>query len=142
MGTVGFVGVGKMGSRMAGRLLDAGHDVTVWNRQDEFYAENVGALEAKGAKVAATPGLAANGKDICFTNVADGPGLKSVCLEADGILRAEKLPAILVDMATVGPWESEEIAEAVVWLCSDAASYVTGSTLVVDGGWICGYALR
>jgi len=36
----------------------------------------------------------------------------------------------------------EEIAEAVIWLCSDAASFVTGSTLVVDGGWTSGYALR
>jgi 3-hydroxyisobutyrate dehydrogenase-like beta-hydroxyacid dehydrogenase len=135
MGTVGFVGVGKMGSRMAGRLLDAGHDVTVWNRQDEFYAENVGALEAKGAKVAATPGLAANDKDICFTNVADGPSLKSVCMEADGILRADKLPGVLIDMATVGPWESEEIAEA----AKNAGvgflrSPVSGSTSLAEAG--------
>ena len=36
----------------------------------------------------------------------------------------------------------EEVANAVVWLCSDSASYVTGTTLVVDGGWICGYPLR
>ncbi len=36
----------------------------------------------------------------------------------------------------------EEIAESVSWLCSDAASFVTGSTLVVDGGWISGYRLR
>jgi NAD(P)-dependent dehydrogenase (short-subunit alcohol dehydrogenase family) len=36
----------------------------------------------------------------------------------------------------------EEIAEAVIWLCSDAASYVTGSTLSIDGGWTCGYSLR
>ena len=36
----------------------------------------------------------------------------------------------------------EEIAEAIIWLCSDAASYVAGSALVVDGGWICGYPLR
>jgi NAD(P)-dependent dehydrogenase (short-subunit alcohol dehydrogenase family) len=37
--------------------------------------------------------------------------------------------------------EPEEIAMAVVWLCSDSASFVTGTTLVVDGGGICGYSL-
>lgn len=37
---------------------------------------------------------------------------------------------------------SEEIAEAVVWLCSDAASFVTGTTLVLDGGMVCGYSFR
>ncbi len=36
----------------------------------------------------------------------------------------------------------EEIAESVAWLCSDAASFMTGSTLVVDGGWLSGYKLR
>jgi NAD(P)-dependent dehydrogenase (short-subunit alcohol dehydrogenase family) len=35
----------------------------------------------------------------------------------------------------------EEIARAVVWLCSDAASFVTGTSLVVDGGWISGYRM-
>lgn len=35
-----------------------------------------------------------------------------------------------------------EIAEAIVWMCSDAAAYVVGSPLVVDGGWLCGYPLR
>jgi len=36
----------------------------------------------------------------------------------------------------------EEIAQSIVWLCSDAASFVTGNTMVVDGGWTCGYQLR
>lgn len=37
--------------------------------------------------------------------------------------------------------DPQEIADAVVWLCSDQASFVTGTTLVVDGGWIAGYRL-
>jgi 3-hydroxyisobutyrate dehydrogenase-like beta-hydroxyacid dehydrogenase len=135
MGTVGFVGVGKMGSRMATRLLDAGHDLTVWNRKDAFYDENVGPLMARGAKVAATPGEAGSGKDICFTNVADGPGLRAVCLDADGVLVSATPPRLLVDMATVGPWESEEIAAA-----AKAAgvgflrSPVSGSTILAEAG--------
>jgi 3-hydroxyisobutyrate dehydrogenase-like beta-hydroxyacid dehydrogenase len=135
LGKVGFVGVGKMGSRMASRLIDAGHHVTVWNRDDAFYVENVGALKAKGAGVAASPGEAGNSKDICFTNVADGPSLKEVCSGANGILKATSPPRLLVDMATVGPWESEEIAAA-----AEAAGVrflrapVSGSTVLAEAG--------
>jgi 3-hydroxyisobutyrate dehydrogenase-like beta-hydroxyacid dehydrogenase len=135
MGTVGFVGVGKMGSRMANRLIDAGHDVTVWNREDAFYDENVHPLEAKGAMAAATPAEAGSGKDICFTNVADGPSLKEVCLGVNGILTSANPPKVLVDMATVGPWESAEIAEA-----AESAgvgflrSPVSGSTVLAEAG--------
>ena len=135
MGNVGFVGVGKMGSRMATRLIGAGHDLTVWNRRDPFYEENMGPLAAKGAAVASTPGEAASGKDICFVNVADGPSLKEVCLGADGILTSASPPKLLVDMATVGPWESEEIAGP-----AEAAgvgllrSPVSGSTVLAEAG--------
>jgi 3-hydroxyisobutyrate dehydrogenase-like beta-hydroxyacid dehydrogenase len=135
MGKVGFVGVGKMGSRMANRLIDAGHDVTVWNREDAFYDENVGPLKAKGAAAAASPAEAGSGKDICFTNVADGPSLKEVCLGINGILTSASPPKMMVDMATVGPWESAEIAEA-----AEAAgvgflrSPVSGSTVLAETG--------
>jgi 3-hydroxyisobutyrate dehydrogenase-like beta-hydroxyacid dehydrogenase len=129
MGKVGFVGVGKMGSRMAHRLVDAGHEVTVWNRQDAFYDENVGALAAD------TPGEAGSGKDICFTNVADGPSLKEVCLGTGGILTSSKPPKLLVDMATVGPWESEEIGEAAEAVrVGFLRSPVSGSTALAESG--------
>lgn len=131
MGKVGFLGIGKMGSRMAARLLDAGHEVTVWNRTREKTAP----LAEKGAVVADTPAEAAAGKDICFTNLADGPALKAVTLGEDGILKANPLPKILVDMATVGPWESAEVAKA----CDEVGvgflrSPVSGSTVLAEQG--------
>ena len=131
MGRVGFVGIGIMGSRMAARLLAAGHEVTVWNRTPEKAAK----LVESGAILAASPALAAEGKDICFTNMADGAALKAVCLGPDGVLRADPLPALLVDMGTVGPAESAEIAAA-----ADARglgylrSPVSGSTVLAEAG--------
>lgn len=112
MGNIGFVGVGKMGSRMANRLIEGGHSLTIWNRKDEFFEDNVRSLAAQGAKVAASPKECATGKDVCFTDVVDGPALKEVTLGTDGILGASPAPKILIDMATVGPWESEEVAAA------------------------------
>jgi len=131
VGRVGFVGIGIMGSRMAARLLAAGHEVTVWNRTPEKAAK----LVESGAILAASPALAAEGKDICFTNMADGAALKAVCLGPDGVLRADPLPALLVDMGTVGPAESAEIAAA-----ADARglgylrSPVSGSTVLAEAG--------
>jgi 3-hydroxyisobutyrate dehydrogenase-like beta-hydroxyacid dehydrogenase len=135
MGEVGFVGVGKMGSRMANRLIDAGHSVTVWNRPDMFFEENVAPLKKKGAKLAASPLECGQGKDVCFTSVADGPALEQVCLGPDGILKAQPVPGIIIDMGTVGPWESDKIAAA-----ADAAgagflrSPVSGSTVLAEAG--------
>lgn len=120
---------------MASRLIDAGHDLTIWNRNDDFYAENVGALIAKGAREAVTPEDAGSGKEVCFTDVADGPSLKEVCLGDNGILKSPTPPTLLVDMATIGPWESEGIARA-----ADAAGVgylrapVSGSTMLAEAG--------
>lgn len=131
MGRVGFVGIGIMGSRMAARLLAAGHEVTVWNRTPEKAAK----LVESGATLAVTPALAAEGKDICFTNMADGAALKAVCLGPDGVLKADVLPALLVDMGTVGPAESAEIAAAAA---AKGVGYlrspVSGSTVLAEAG--------
>jgi 3-hydroxyisobutyrate dehydrogenase-like beta-hydroxyacid dehydrogenase len=120
-----------MGSRMAARLLAAGHEVTVWNRTPEKAAK----LVEDGATLALTPAAAAEGKDICFTNMADGTVLKAVTLGDDGVLAASSLPKLLVDMGTVSPGESAEIAVA-----AKAAgvgylrSPVSGSTVLAEAG--------
>jgi 3-hydroxyisobutyrate dehydrogenase-like beta-hydroxyacid dehydrogenase len=120
-----------MGSRMAARLLAAGHEVTVWNRTPEKAAK----LVDGGATLAPTPAAAADGKDICFTNMADGTALKAVTLGPDGVLAASVAPKLLVDMGTVSPAESAEVAAA-----AKAAgvgylrSPVSGSTVLAESG--------
>lgn len=108
METIGFLGMGVMGSRMSARLLAAGHDVAVWNRT----REKTRPLAEKGATVAATPAAAATGRDIVLSNLTDGPALKSVILGPKGVLEAELLPGLFVDFATIAPSESAEIAAA------------------------------
>jgi 3-hydroxyisobutyrate dehydrogenase-like beta-hydroxyacid dehydrogenase len=103
---VGFLGTGTMGSRMAARLLDAGHDVTVWNRT----AEKTEPLRRKGAAVAASPAQATAGRDIVLANVTDAAALHSIIAGMGGVLEAVPLPPVLVDLATIAPGESAEIA--------------------------------
>jgi NAD(P)-dependent dehydrogenase (short-subunit alcohol dehydrogenase family) len=64
------------------------------------------------------------------------PGLVRTPLVARGISRMPGREAMLLAAEPVGRYaEPTEVAEAVVWLCSDAASFVTGHPMVVDGGW-------
>jgi len=91
---VGFIGLGRMGQAIAGRILGAGHDLVVYNRT----AAKAYELEHAGAKVAANVGEAAAGREVVFTMLTDDVALKNV---ADNGLIAE-LPngAIHVPMGT------------------------------------------
>lgn len=99
MTRVAFLGLGQMGSPMAVRLIDAGHDLTVWNRSPEKTAAAV----ERGARAAATPAEAAAGAEIAITMVSDPDALEQVLFGPDGIAAAVPPPGVLVDMSTVGP---------------------------------------
>src|SRR2546430_12343850 len=81
---VGFIGLGAMGSRMAGRLLAAHHDVVVFDRS----RENARPLEQHGAQVAATSRELAAGVDIVFSSVTNDAAVEQVMFEPDGVLAA------------------------------------------------------
>ena len=131
MGRVGFVGLGTMGSRMAGRLLEDGHEVTVYNRT----LRRAAPLAARGARVAGSPAEASAGAEIVFTSVSDGAALKAVCLGEGGILSADPAPKLLVDMSTVGPRDSAEVgARADALGVGYLRSPVSGSTLYAEAG--------
>src|SRR5688572_16002349 len=74
MASIGFIGLGIMGAPMAGRLLAAGHQVTVHNRT----ASRCQPLVAAGARAASTPRAAAEDADLVISIVTDSPDAKQV----------------------------------------------------------------
>ncbi len=131
MPALGFVGLGAMGSRLARRLLDAGHRVVGWNRSPE----KARALAAAGLAVAASPRAVAEGADAVFTMVTDDAALRAVVLGPDGVAAGLRAGAVLVEMSTVSPAVTRELGEAVA--ARGAAMLdapVSGSTISVEQG--------
>jgi 3-hydroxyisobutyrate dehydrogenase-like beta-hydroxyacid dehydrogenase len=104
---VGFVGLGRMGSRIAANLGKAGHRVTVWNRTTSVAEDWV--TENGGSVVASLPELAA-GSEFVITMLADGEALESV-YDEEGLIEGFGEGTIAIDMGTSGP-ESFEKARA------------------------------
>ena len=103
---IGFVGLGDMGSLIVPRLIAAGHAVTGWNRT-KAKAE---ALIKGGMKWANTPRDAAQGAEIVFAIVTDSKAVRAVALGPDGIIAGLKKGGIFIDMSTIEPEASREIA--------------------------------
>jgi 3-hydroxyisobutyrate dehydrogenase-like beta-hydroxyacid dehydrogenase len=99
MSKIAFLGLGNMGTPMAGRLLNAGHDVTVWNRT----AQRTALLADAGASVAKSPAEAAVGVEFVITMLATPFALGEVLFGADGLGPALSAGQTLIDMSTVGP---------------------------------------
>jgi 3-hydroxyisobutyrate dehydrogenase/2-hydroxy-3-oxopropionate reductase len=106
MRAIGFVGLGAMGARMARRLVDAGHEVRVWNRT----AAKAEPLAAAGAAVAASAAEAAAGSELAITMVRDAAALREVTDGPTGLLAGLRPGSLLVEMSTVGPAAVRELA--------------------------------
>src|SRR5690606_12643315 len=91
---VGFTGLGRMGQAMAGRLIDAGHDLVVYNRTRSKADE----LEKKGAKVADSPADACAGREVVITMLTDDAALDQMVSTA--LLGSLAKGAIHVPMGT------------------------------------------
>ena len=108
MARVGCIGLGTMGGPMAGHLLDAGHEVAVWNRT----ASKGDELVARGARRADSPADAARNADVVVTCVSDTPDLVAVVLGDQGVIEGIRDGAVLLDCSTVSPSAEKELAEA------------------------------
>jgi 3-hydroxyisobutyrate dehydrogenase-like beta-hydroxyacid dehydrogenase len=96
-----FLGLGIMGSRMAGNLVRAGFEPTVWNRTRSKADELAAAHPA--VSVAATPAEAAAAAEIVVTMVVDGPQVEAVLLGEDGAATSATAGTLFVDCSTIGP---------------------------------------
>src|SRR6202045_4639352 len=97
MAHVAFIGLGRMGHGMAGRYLDAGFCVAVWNRSKAKAAD----LIARGARWAWSPAGAADGADAIVTMVADDKASRTVWLGQDGAATTMKAGALAIECSTV-----------------------------------------
>lgn len=98
MTVVAFLGTGLMGVPMVRRLLAAGHDVTVWNRD----ADKARPLQAEGARVAADAADAVRDAQVVFTMLSDGSAVAQVLFER-GVADAMAMGAVLVDTSSIAP---------------------------------------
>ncbi|HEX2025443.1 MAG TPA: NAD(P)-dependent oxidoreductase [Actinomycetota bacterium] len=99
MTAIGFCGLGRMGAPMAARLIEAGHDVTVWNRT----RERAEPLAERGAKVADSPAEAAAEAEALITILTDAAAVEAVAFGPNGAAGAVRSDSTLIEMSTIGP---------------------------------------
>jgi 3-hydroxyisobutyrate dehydrogenase len=134
--TIAVLGLGAMGRAMAARLLDAGHDLTVWNRTPGRDGELVSA----GARRGETPADAVRDAEVVVTMLTDPPALEAVLFGPDGASSAIPDTATLIEMSTVGPTAIASAAERLSVPVLDAPvlgsvpSVETGKLVILAGG--------
>ncbi len=103
---IGFIGLGKMGEAMAGNLLRAGHNLTIFNRT----RPRTVTLQSAGAMVAETPAQASGG-EVTFTCLSDDAALAAVVFGKDGIATALPPGSIHVSLSTISPAMADRLAQ-------------------------------
>jgi 3-hydroxyisobutyrate dehydrogenase-like beta-hydroxyacid dehydrogenase len=131
MAKLGFIGLGTMGGQMAARLLSKGHAVTGYNRtpsKAEWLVE-------KGMILAGTPREAAEASDVVFAMVTNSAALRGVTEGPDGLIAGLGPGKYFVDISTISPDLSREIAEKVRAAGADMVdSPVSGSVITLQEG--------
>jgi 3-hydroxyisobutyrate dehydrogenase-like beta-hydroxyacid dehydrogenase len=106
---IGFIGVGVMGRPMARRLIEAGHSLMVYDRDEHAVAE----LAALGARAAGSVREVADNAGIVFTSLPTPAVFKQVALGDGGLIEGRTLK-ILVDLSTVGSRTEKEVADGLL----------------------------
>ncbi len=105
---IGFIGLGIMGKPMARNLLKAGHEVVCY----DIIRQNVDAVASAGAEAADSAQAVAEQCQIIITMLPNSPHVKEAVLGAGGVLEGARAGTILIDMSSIAPLASQEIARA------------------------------
>ncbi|MCP3020475.1 NAD(P)-dependent oxidoreductase [Cupriavidus basilensis] len=104
--TIGFIGLGAMGTPMVRHLLAGGHAVRAYVRRPEA----ADAARALGAVPCTTPAQAARGASVVFTNVTSSEDVQAVLLGEHGVIEGAAPGTICIDHSTISPIVTREIA--------------------------------
>lgn len=105
--TVGYIGTGLMGAPMATRLIDAGYEVTVWNRT----AAKAQPLVEKGAKLGQDAADVAARSDIVFMCLTDTKAVEAAVFGENGVASGAKRGSVLVDFSSIQPDATRSMGE-------------------------------
>jgi 2-hydroxy-3-oxopropionate reductase len=105
---VGFIGLGIMGRPMGKNLIDAGYPLAVWNRS----RPGIDTVVGYGATAAGSPREVAEWSDVIITMVTDSPDVRQVVLGEEGVIHGVRREAVVIDMSTISPSVTREIAAA------------------------------
>ena len=103
---IGFIGLGIMGKPMSKNLLKAGYGLVVLDRNPAAVTE----VAALGADVAATPKALAEQAEVIITMLPNSPQVREVVLGENGVIEGAKPGAAVIDMSSIAPLVSREIA--------------------------------
>ena len=137
---VAVVGTGRMGSAMVGRLVGAGHDVSVFNRTTSRAAA---LAEEHGISVAPTAREAASAADVVVVSLADDAAVRAAYLGADGLVAGLRAGTVVADTSTVDPATIRALGDDVARVgatlidtpvSGSVSSVQSGKLLVMAGG--------
>jgi 3-hydroxyisobutyrate dehydrogenase len=96
---IGVAGLGRMGAAIAERLIELGHQVTVWNRT----ADKAKPLAAAGATIAASPSELAQASEVIITILTDAAAIDAIYSGPNGLLSGDVTGKLFIEMSTVRP---------------------------------------
>lgn len=121
--SLGFIGVGRMGSLMAGRLLQAGHRLSIFDLNEQAMAR----LEQRGAVRAASPAAVASLAETVLVSLPTPDIVQSVALSPSGVIAGSAVRTF-IDLSTTGPAVAKVVADAL------GAKGITAVDAPVSGG--------